>query len=127
MRIQNEKQLLPLARQPWLILDQELGSLLMPQFEDFLHSEKTEDTYKGWALDIHFIRQNCVDYQHYIARSDYSRLKELSEDWKYTPSIEKDDNILIYSGEDLNVLIVFHLHSFLWNYPTPEELDDDDE
>ena len=127
MRIQNERQLLPLARQPWLILDKELGSLLMPQFEDFLHSEKTEDTYKGWALDIHFIRQNCVDYQHYIARSDYSRLKELSEDWKYTPSIEKDDNILIYSGEDLNVLIVFHLHSFLWNYPTPEELDDDDE
>ena len=74
-----------------------------------------------------FIRQNCVDYQHYIARSDYSRLKELSEDWKYTPSLEKDDNILIYSGEDLNVLIVFHLHSFLWNYPTPEELDDGNE
>ena len=53
MRIHNERQLLPLARQPWLILDKELGSLLMPQFEDFLHSEKTEDTYKGWALDIH--------------------------------------------------------------------------
>ena len=110
-----------------MILDKEMGGQLMPLFEDFLHSEKTEDTYKGYALDIHFIRQNCVDYQHYIARSDYSRLKNLGEGWAYTPSLEKDDNILIYSGEDLNVLIVFHLYSFLWNYPTPEEMGYDDE
>ena len=92
-----------------------------------MKSDKKKDSYKGWAIDVHFVKQNSETYQHYIAAVDVSKRKDVGDEWTYCPSrSDKDDNILIYHKFELKVLIVFHLHSFLWNYPTPEEMEEED-
>lgn len=125
MRIENERQLLPLARQPWILLNSDSYHQLMPLFESFLSSEIKEDSYKGWALDVHFIKQSSELYQRYINSIDVSKSKDIGEEWTFFPSHDKDDNVLFYHKNEMSVLIVFHLHSFLWNYPTPEETDEE--
>ena len=125
MKIENERQLLPLAHRPWNILNSDEGKLLLSLFSYFKQSDAKEDEYKGWAYDIYFIRQNSIRYQHYIARVKGNERKVINEHWTFCPTSE-NDGVLIYEEiKELNILIVFHLHSFLWNYPTQEEMEDD--
>ncbi len=124
MKIPNERLLLPLAHRPWTILNSETGQILLPLFFDFKHSEAKEDEYKGWAFDIYFIRQNAIRFQHYIARLKGNERRKLNENWTFCPTSENDGVLIYEEFQELNILIVFHLHSFLWNYPT--QIDDDE-
>ena len=47
MKLENEREILPLARSPWNIIDCYENHELLSLFNDFMLSDKNEDTYKG--------------------------------------------------------------------------------
>lgn len=121
MKLENEREILPLARSPWNIIDCYENHELLSLFNDFMLSDKNEDTYKGWAFDVFFIKQDNSKFGHYLDIIKDDKKKQLNNDWVYYP-INKDDKLLIFRN---NTLVVFHLHSFLWNYPTSSEMEDE--
>lgn len=121
MKFKNEREILPLARCPWNIIDCDENYELLSLFNDFLFSDKNEDAYKGWAFDVYFIKNDNIKFDRYLDIIKQDKKKQVNDDWVHYP-INKDDNLLIFRD---CTLVVFHLHSFLWNYPSPSEMEDD--
>lgn len=109
IKVSNERELLPIVRNPLANWTQ-TERLLLPSFELFLNSEIDYDEYPGWAFSIRFIKNTDVRYQQGVATMDMSRAKE-KDGWTIAPS-KKDRNDCVWQSQ--NAVMIIHMNSWLW-------------
>lgn len=112
MKIENERELLNLARNPQSCWN-DFEEKLLPIFNEFVNSGSSSDLYQGWALSIEFKKCSSEEIQfveeHLMPEKFVQR-----EHWKiFKSKQQKDDSYMLF---DDSVFIRFHLHSFLWNF-----------
>lgn len=109
IKIENEREFLPIVRNPLGNLEK-FEKLFLPVFRIFHESQLTEDKYAGWAFSMCFLKNTNKEYHEMINAMDMKRHR-INGEWIFAPSLkDKDDSI--WKTNDTVVLI--HLESWLW-------------
>ena len=102
IKIENERELLPIVRNPlenW----EKFEKMFLPVLKKFLDSQLSEDKYAGWAFSIRFFKNTNNEYQNIVNAMDLKRHR-MNGEWIFAPSLE-DKNNSIWKTNDTVVLI----------------------